>query len=106
MEAQHQEVTYRILREIIAATEQAAQDTLPEDVLPTAADIARHLKLRVEFVKKRLLPLKDAELIQPVGMNPKRYRFNTFAFNHLTPDDSLYEVFCEPDSPFFLQLCR
>lgn len=75
-----------------------------EDCLPTAAELARNNGFRLESVKKKLKLLKAAELILPVGMMPKRYRFNTWMFEALKSDHPWYPLFCEPESEYFIAL--
>lgn len=96
------EIFSRLAEEILATTERFQSETLLEDELPTAADLARKLNYRLETVKKKLRVLKEAGLIQPVSMTPKRYRFNRWALRELETGDILFELFCEPESPYFL----
>ncbi len=88
--------------EIRDATETFNAGTGLEESLPTAADLARKLKLRLETVKKKLRLLKEAHLIQPVTVGPKRYRFNHWALKDMEEGNAFYELFCDPDSPFFI----
>lgn len=74
-----------------------------EDDLPTAADLARRLNYRLETVKKKLRILKEEGLIQPVSLTPKRYRFNYWALKSLDEGHILYSLFCEPESPYFIE---
>ena len=74
-----------------------------EEDLPTAADLARKLNYRLEAVKKKLRLLKEEGLIQPVSMTPKRYRFNRWALKSLDEGHLFHELFCEPESPYYLE---
>lgn len=63
-----------------------------EEYLQTAADLARSLGLKLDYVKKQLHYLRDLEIILPVGYNPKRYRFDFYHFRHLLtqpPEDEI-----------------
>ncbi|WP_373532821.1 hypothetical protein [Vampirovibrio sp.] len=97
------EILSKLAAEIVAGTALYQADETFEDVLPTAADLARKLNYRLETVKKKLRVLKDHHLIQSVGMTPKRYRFNRWALKELEPDSPLFELFCDPESPAFIQ---
>jgi len=89
--------------EILAATERMNAGDALEDDLPTAADLARKLGYRLETVKKKLRVLKEEGLIQPVSMTPKRYRFNFWALKSLDEAHVLHSLFCEPDSPHYIE---
>ena len=103
MIANEAELIGRLAIEIHAATEILVAGEGDEDGLPTAADLARKFKLRLENVKKKLRVLKDAHLIQPVTHNPKRYRLNAWALRELKEGDPFYELFRDPDSPYYLE---
>jgi hypothetical protein len=60
------------------SSQQFLSEELLEEELPTAASLARDFNLRLEEVKKRLDTLREADLIQAVSMNPKRYRLNAW----------------------------
>lgn len=91
-----------LVREIVWATEQLNTGACLEEDLPTAAELARKLKLRLDTVKKKLRVLKEHGLIHAVSLSPKRYRFDHWALRTLEPDTVLYALFCEPDSPHCL----
>jgi hypothetical protein len=97
------EIFTQLAREILAATEAYQTGDLLEEGLPSAADLARKLNYRLETVKKKLRVLKEHHLIQPISITPKRYRFNRWALRDLEPDTLLYELFCEQDSPAYIQ---
>ncbi len=97
------EIFTRLAGEILAGTERYQSGELLEDDLPTAADLARLFNYRLETVKKKLRVLKDHALIQPISMTPKRYRFNRWALNDLEAGSLLFELFCEPDSDYYIE---
>lgn len=97
------EIFTHLAREILAGTDAYQQGEMLEDTLPSAADLARKLNYRLETVKKKLRVLKENHLIQPISMTPKRYRFNRWALRDLEPDTLLYELFCDPDSPAYIE---
>lgn len=77
----------QIVRWIAEQTRQAdAEQT--EERLPTAPDIARVLGYRSDYVKKRLKTLKTLDLVHPLGMSPKRYRFNAYGVQFLDTNDA------------------
>jgi predicted transcriptional regulator len=88
MDAQKEQMLIaRMLSEIRSATEAMAHQDMPEelllDTLPSAAELARLLDLRLEWVKKKLRILKHEGLIHAVTISPKRYRFDRYQFEHL-----------------------
>lgn len=97
------EIFPKLAGEILSGTERYQSGDLQEEDLPTAADLARLLNYRLDTVKKKLRVLKDHHLIQPISMTPKRYRFNRWALTELAEDSPLYELFCEPDSPYYIE---
>jgi len=78
-----EEILYFLFQKILVASQQALDEELLEEELPTAASLARELDLRLEEIKKRLQTLKDEDLIQAVGVNPKRYRTNVWRLRTL-----------------------
>lgn len=72
------------------------------DVLPSASELAKSQRMDLDAVKKRLQRLKNEGFIQPVSFSPKRYRFIPWQLTQLTPEDELFSVFCEEDSPYFI----
>lgn len=97
------EIFTRVVGEILSASERFQTGELLEEGLPTAADLARLFNYRLETVKKKLRVLKDHHLIHPISMTPKRYRFNRWALNDLPEDELLYELFCDPESEYFIE---
>ncbi len=98
-----QEFMILFVQDIHAATTQLQTGDLQADELPTAASLARKYNYRLETVKKKLGLLKDTELIQTVGVTPKRYRFNAWALRSLDPDSPMYGLFCDPESPSYIE---
>jgi transcription initiation factor IIE alpha subunit len=97
-----EEVFVALVREIVRATDRLNAGDSEEETLPTSAELARKLNYRLETVKKKLRILKTNGLIHAVSISPKRYRFNRWALHELEPDSTLFKLFCEPDSPYFL----
>lgn len=98
-----EELIGRLASEILDATEVFNTGPQFEEALPTAADLARKLNLRLETVKKKLRLLKEADLIQPTSMQPKRYRFNFWTLRSMEENDPFYTLFCDPESPFYIE---
>ncbi len=92
-----------LVTDILAATRQWETEHIERDELPTAAELARKHKLRLEKVKKKLRLLKEVRLIEAVTINPKRYRFDWYALHALDEDHLLYPLFCDPESPYFIE---
>ncbi|MCE3235652.1 MAG: hypothetical protein K0Q50_1832 [Vampirovibrio sp.] len=97
------ELFSQLAGEIRIATDNLNAGECLEDDLPTASDLARRLNYRLETVKKKLRILKEEGLIQPVTVTPKRYRFNYWALKSLDEEHVLYSLFCEPESPYFIE---
>jgi predicted ArsR family transcriptional regulator len=95
MAIDYNEMLSQLAREILAATERLGEGGCLEDDLPTAADLARQLNYRVDAVKKKLRLLKEAGLIQPTSMTPKRYRFNQWALKSMDADHPFYDLIPE-----------
>jgi len=93
----YNEMLSLLAREIKTATERLEEGDALEDDLPTSADLARRFNYKLDAVKKKLKILKEADLIQPTSMTPKRYRFNAWAYRSLDDDDPLRELFQQPE---------
>jgi len=78
-----EEILYFLFQKIHSTSQQVLNEEILEEDLPTAASLARELDLRLEEIKKRLQTLKDEDLIQAVGINPKRYRTNVWRLKTL-----------------------
>lgn len=83
----------RLAKEIWVATE---DESASEDKLRTSADLARQFGLKHDFVKKQLKLLKATGLILPIGLSPKRYRFDAYRYRVLLwnepEDQALYAL--------------
>lgn len=93
----HEALLTVLVGEIRAATERLGDGGQEED-LPTSASLARALDLRLENVKKKLRILKENEIIQVVGITPKRYRFNPWILKTMDDEHPLYFLFEETES--------
>jgi len=78
-----EEILYFLFQKIHSTSQQVLNEEILEEELPTAASLARELDLRLEEIKKRLQTLKDEDLIQTVGVTPKRYRTNVWRLKTL-----------------------
>lgn len=96
------ELFIQLTGKILAASDCLHSGECLEEALPTAADLARQLNFRLENVKKKLKVLKEQGLIQPISVTPKRYRFNRWALKSVNEASPLYALFCEPDSPYYI----
>ena len=91
-----------IALEIAGITAQVDAGILMAEALPSAIGLARKLNIRPETIKKKLRLLKAGELIQPVSLSPKRYRFNRYALRELPVENDFYRLFCEVESRYFI----
>ena len=93
MAIDYNEMLAQLAREILAATERLGEGECMEDDLPSSADLARKLNYRIDAVKKKLRLLKEAGVIRPVGMTPKRYRFDPWGLKSLEEDHPFHALF-------------
>lgn len=68
-------------------------DYQSDDVLPTAKDLAKQLGVKPEKIKGRLTKLRMMGLIQVIGANPKRFKFDCYELERLKEDHPLFEHF-------------
>ncbi len=71
-----------LFQDILAATREG---TAP-DFLPSAAELARTHKVKLEVAKKRLRRLRAEGLIVAVSYSPKRYKVDLYQLRQLGPD--------------------
>jgi hypothetical protein len=93
----HEALLTVLVGKIRAATERLGDGGAEED-LPTSASLARALDLRLENVKKKLRILKENEIIQVVGITPKRYRFNPWILKTMDDDHPFHFLFEETET--------
>jgi DNA-binding transcriptional regulator YhcF (GntR family) len=89
------DLTLQLAMQIRAITVMADTLDTPDETLPTTAELARTLGVDHEAVKKQLKYLKETGLIRTVGMNPKRLRFDSYAYRSMLnneTEDSLLET--------------
>lgn|SRR5574344_643901 len=60
----------------------------------TAVELAKLVALPVETVKKKLLILKECELVRVKGINPKYWKFDNYNFQRMDEDDEVYKLLC------------
>ena len=60
----------------------------------TAVELAKMVKLPVDVVKKKLVILKDKEIVQVKGINPKYWKFDDYKFQRMDEDDEVYKMLC------------
>ena len=67
----------------------------------TAVELAKLVDLPVELVKKKLNILKDAEIVNVKGINPKFWKFNEYNFQRLDESDDIFKLLCSFDDVDF-----
>lgn len=77
---------YQIAHQVALATEAAGKHN--PDVLLTLADLSRLMNADREVMKKALRVLHDYGIIVPMGLNPKRYRFDSYQFKLMQSQDT------------------
>ncbi|MBX2861087.1 MAG: helix-turn-helix domain-containing protein [Vampirovibrio sp.] len=98
------ELICQLARSIFDATNGLSAAENAEESLPSSVDLAKLTGISKDRVKKKLKVLMQLGLIRPVSMSPKRYKFERFAIYELPTDHDLYQDFCNPQSPFYLQI--
>lgn len=67
----------------------------------TAVELAKLLDLPIETVKKKLLILKDKDIVRVKGINPKYWSFDEYNFQRMNEDDELFRLLCSFDDVDF-----
>lgn len=60
----------------------------------TAVELAKLVEIPTEVVKKKLLILKEKELVYVRGINPKFWLFNEYNFHRMDEDDYVFKLLC------------
>lgn len=60
----------------------------------TAVELAKLVELPLETVKKKLIVLKDEEIVRVVGINPKYWKFDNYQFQRMDEDNEIYKLLC------------
>jgi len=67
----------------------------------TAVELAKLVKLPLETVKKKLLILKEKDVVRVRGINPKYWLFDEYNFQRLDDSDELFRLLCSFDDVDF-----
>ena len=67
----------------------------------TAVELAKMVELPLDVVKKKLNILKDAEVVQVKGINPKYWKFDEYRFQRMDESDEIYKLLCSFDDVDF-----
>ncbi len=60
----------------------------------TAVELAKLVGLSLETVKKKLVILKNAEIVRVIGINPKYWKFDEYNFQRMDENDDVYRLLC------------
>lgn len=60
----------------------------------TAVELAKLVGISVAIVKKKLVILKEKEIIRVKGINPKYWRFDEYNFQRMDEDDDVFKLLC------------
>ncbi len=60
----------------------------------TAVELAKMVELPLETVKKKLIQLKDAGVVQVKGINPKYWKFDNYNFQRMDEQDDIFKLLC------------
>lgn len=67
----------------------------------TAVELAKLVEIPVETVKKKLIILKEKEIVRVKGMNPKYWLFDEYNFHRMDEDDEVFRLLCSFDDVDF-----
>lgn len=67
----------------------------------TAVELAKLVEIPVETVKKKLVILKEKEIVRVKGMNPKFWLFDEYNFHRMDEDDEVFRLLCSFDDVDF-----
>lgn len=67
----------------------------------TAVELAKIVELPVEVVKKKLVILKEKEIVQVKGIRPKYWKFDDYKFQRMDEEDEVYKLLCNFDDVDF-----
>lgn len=67
----------------------------------TAVELAKMVNLPVEVVKKKLVILKNKEIVHVKGINPKYWKFDNYNFQRMDENDDVYRLLCSFDDVDF-----
>ena len=67
----------------------------------TAVELAKMVELPVNLVKKKLLILREFDVVRVKGINPKYWSFNEYNFQRLDEDDDIFKLLCSFDDVDF-----
>lgn len=67
----------------------------------TAVELAKLVEIPVEIVKKKLIILKEKEIVRVRGMNPKFWLFDEYNFQRMDEDDDVFKLLCSFDDVDF-----
>lgn len=60
----------------------------------TAVELSKLVELPLDTVKKKLVILKDKNLVRVKGNNPKFWLFDEYNFQRMDEDDEVYMLLC------------
>lgn len=60
----------------------------------TAVELSKLVELPLDTVKKKLIILKDKNLVRVKGNNPKFWLFDEYNFQRMDEDDEVYMLLC------------
>lgn len=67
----------------------------------TAVELAKLVDLPVDIVKKKLIILKDRNVVRVRGINPKYWLFDDYNFQRMDEDDEVFRLLCSFDDVDF-----
>ncbi len=63
----------------------------------TATELAKLTGLSIDIVKKKLVILREHEIVRVKGINPKYWMFDEYKFQRMDEDDEVYKLLCSLD---------
>lgn len=67
----------------------------------TAVELAKLVDISVDTVKKKLVILKEKQIVRVRGINPKYWLFDEYNFQRMDEDDEVFKLLCSFDDVDF-----
>ncbi len=67
----------------------------------TAVEIAKLVEISTDIVKKKLVILKEKNIVRVRGVNPKFWLFDEYNFQRMDEEDEVFKLLCSFDDVDF-----
>lgn len=101
-----QQMAHQLVVAVLELSGQCDWSLAPaETCLPTAPELARHLNMKLDKLKKKLKWLLSAGVLESVSYAPKRYRLDVYRLRHRESDPEV-AFLIHPDSSYSIPLLQ